>query len=117
MQFTKPRFVRRDIELGGVWLRKGDRIMAMLAAANMDPEANPHPETLDLARRPNRHLSFGTGIHFCLGHQLALIEGKCALEALFKRWPGLELAVPPDAIRWRQRPGLRTIERLPVAIP
>jgi cytochrome P450 len=116
VQFTKPRFVRRDIELGGIWLKKGDRIMAMLAAADCDPEANQHPERLDLARRPNRHLSFGTGIHFCLGHQLARIEGKCALEALFKRWPRLELAVPPDSIRWRQRPGLRAIERLPVAI-
>jgi cytochrome P450 PksS len=114
VQFTKPRFVRRHIELGGVSLKKGDRIMAMLAAANMDPETNPHPEKLDLARKPNRHLSFGTGIHFCLGHQLARIEGKCALEALFKRWPRLELAVPPDSIRWRQRPGLRAIERLPV---
>ena len=114
VQFTKPRFVGRDIELGGVRLRKGDRIMAMLAAANFDPDANPHPERLDLARRPNRHLAFGTGIHFCLGHQLARIEARCALEALFKRWPGLELAVPPDTIRWRPRPGLRALERLPV---
>src|SRR5262245_52218696 len=63
VQFTKPRFVRRDIEFGGVRLKKGDRIMAMLAAANMDPEANPHPEKMDLARRPNRHMSFGTGTH------------------------------------------------------
>ena len=117
VQLTKPRFVRRDIEVGGIRLKKGDRIMAMLAAANMDPEANPHPEKLDLARRPNRHLSFGAGIHFCLGHQLARIEGKCALEALFKRWPQLGLAVPPDSIRWRQRPGLRAIEKLPVAVP
>src|SRR5215468_802802 len=116
VQFTKPRFVRKDIELGGVRLKKGDKIMAMLAAANMDPDANAHPEKLDLERKPNRHLSFGTGIHFCLGHQLARIEGKCALEALFKRWPQLELAVPPDSIRWRQRPGLRAIEKLPVAI-
>jgi cytochrome P450 len=114
VQFTKPRFVRRDVELGGVRLKAGDRIMAMLAAANMDPEANPHPEQLDLVRRPNRHLSFGTGIHFCLGHQLARIEGKCALEALFKRWPHLELAVSTDTIRWRQRPGLRAIETLSV---
>src|SRR5215207_4601612 len=91
--------------------------MAMLAAANMDPEANPHSETLDLARKPNRHLSFGTGIHFCLGHQLARIEGRCALEALFKRWPQLELAVPRESIRWRQRPGLRAIQVLPVAAP
>lgn len=114
VQFTKPRFVSRDTELGGVRLTKGDRIMAMLAAANMDPDANPQPEKLDLTRRPNKHLSFGTGIHFCLGHQLARIEGKCALEALFKRWPRLELAVPSEAIRWRQRPGLRAIELLPV---
>ena len=116
VQFTKPRFVRQDIELGGVRLKMGDKIMAMLAAANMDPNANPHPEKLDLERRPNRHLSFGTGIHFCLGHQLARIEGKCALEALFKRWPELELAVPADSIRWRQRPGLRAMEKLPVRV-
>jgi cytochrome P450 PksS len=115
VQFSKPRFVRKNIELGGVRLKTGDKIMVMLAAANMDPEANPHPESLDLERRPNRHLSFGTGIHFCLGHQLARIEAKCALEALFKRWPQLELAVAPETIRWRQRPGLRAIERLPVA--
>jgi len=82
----------------------------------MDPEANTKPETLNLARRPNRHLSFGTGIHFCLGHQLARIEAKCALEALFKRWPRLEIAVPPNSIRWRARPGLRAIELLPVAM-
>src|SRR6201991_633714 len=56
VQFTKPRYVRKDIELGGVRLRKGDRIMPMLAAANHDPQANAQPEKLDLARRPNRHL-------------------------------------------------------------
>jgi cytochrome P450 len=114
VQFTKPRFVQKNIELDGVRLRKGDRIMAMLAAANMDPAANPHPEKLDLARKPNRHMSFGTGIHFCLGHQLARIETKCALEALFKRWPRIELAVAPEAVHWRVRPGLRAIEKLPV---
>jgi cytochrome P450 len=70
VQFTKPRYVRKDIELGGVRLRRGDKVMVMLAAANMDPAANPHPERLDLQRKPNRHVAFGTGIHFCLGHQL-----------------------------------------------
>jgi cytochrome P450 PksS len=115
VQFTKPRFVKRDIEIDGVHLKEGDKIMVMLGAANMDPNAHDHSEKLDLQRKPNRHLSFGTGIHFCLGHQLARIEGKCALEALFKRWPQLELAVPADSIRWRQRPGLRAIEKLPVA--
>ncbi len=114
VQFTKPRYVRRDIELDGVRLRRGDKVMAMLAAANMDPLANADPERLDLQRRPNRHIAFGTGIHFCLGHQLARIEAKCALKSLFQRWPGLRLAVDESAIRWRRRPGLNALERLPV---
>jgi cytochrome P450 PksS len=78
----------------------------------MDPKANEYPEKLDLRRHPNRHLAFGAGIHFCLGYQVARIEGKCALEALFRRWPKLELAIPPTDIRWRNRPGLRAIEEL-----
>jgi cytochrome P450 PksS len=114
VQFTKPRFVRRDVELDGVTVKRGERIMAMLAAANMDPAANPHPERLDLERRPNRHIAFGTGIHFCLGHQLARIEGRCALKALFKRWPRLALAIPESQITWRKRAGLNAIDRLPV---
>jgi len=115
VQFTKPRYVRRDIELGGVRLAKGDKIMVMLAAANMDPWANPDPERLDLQRKPNRHIAFGTGIHFCLGHQLARIEGRCALKSLFRRWPALTLAVDQSEITWRKRPGLKAIDHLPVA--
>ena len=115
VQFTKPRYVRKDIELGGVRLRKGEKIMAMLAAANMDPAANPHRERLDLQRKPNRHIAFGTGIHFCLGHQLARIEGRCALKSLFRRWPELTLAVDQSEVTWRKRPGLKAIDRLPVA--
>ena len=88
--------------------------MAMLAAANLDPAADKRPERLDLERRPNRHIAFGTGIHFCLGHQLARIEGRCALEVLFKRWPNLALAVERSQTRWRRQPGLRAIEKLPV---
>ena len=114
VQFSKPRFVRKDVDLDGVRIRRGDKIMAMLAAANMDPDANEHPERLDLQRRSNRHLSFGTGIHFCLGYQLARMEGKCALQALFTRWPKLELAVADTAIRWQERPGLRALASLPV---
>ena len=59
-------------------------------------------------------MAFGTGIHFCLGHQLARIEGKCALKALFARWPKLALAVDPSEIEWRKRPGFKAIDRLPV---
>jgi cytochrome P450 len=114
VQFTKPRFVRKDVELGGALLKKGEKIMPMLVAANFDPQANAHPEKLDLGRKPNRHVAFGTGIHFCLGHQLARIEAKSALRALFERWPKLELATEDSHIRWRTRPGMRAIEQLPV---
>ncbi len=116
VQFTKPRYVRKDIELGGVKLRRGEKVMVMLAAANMDPAANPHPERLDLQRKPNRHIAFGTGIHFCLGHQLARIEGRCALKSLFQRWPSLRLAVDDSEITWRKRPGMKAIDRLPVIV-
>jgi cytochrome P450 len=114
VQFSKPRFVRKDVELGGVRLKKGEKIMSMLAAGNFDPQANDHPEKLDLGRRPNRHIAFGAGIHFCLGHQLARMEGKCALQAVLERWPKLELATEDSRIRWRTRAGFRAIERLPV---
>ena len=114
VQFSKPRFIRQDVELGGVRLKRGDQIVAMLVAANLDPAANMLPEKLDLERRPNRHIAFGTGIHFCLGHQLARQEGKCALEALYTRWPKLRLAVEPGQIRWRSRRGIRAIISLPV---
>jgi len=114
VQFSKPRYVRRDIELAGVQLKKGDRVMVMLAAANMDPAVHDQPERLDLGRKPNRHMSFGTGIHFCLGYQLARIEATCALQALFTRWPRLGLAVDESEIHWRKRPGIRMIAKLPV---
>jgi len=114
VQFSKPRYVRKGVTLDGVELKKGDKIMVMIAAANMDAKANESPEKLDLDRHPNRHVAFGTGIHFCLGFQLARLEGKCALKALFTRWPKLALAVPADEIRWLPRPGLKAIEKLPV---
>ena len=115
VQFSKPRYVREDLVLDGVSLKKGERVMAMIVAANLDPAANDHSGKLDLARRPNRHLAFGTGIHFCLGHQLARIEAGCALQALFTRWPRLQLAVKPGEVRWRRRPGLRSLDKLPVS--
>jgi cytochrome P450 PksS len=114
VQFSKPRYVHHDVTIDGVSLKKGEKVMAMIGAANMDPAANACPHKLDLARKPNRHIAFGTGIHFCLGHQLARIEGKQALRALFDRWPDLELAVDASEVRWRQRPGLRALVALPV---
>ena len=87
----------------------------MIAAANMDPAANDRSRDSSISSGGRTGTSsFGTGIHFCLGHQLARIEAMCALQALFMRWPRLRLAVEPSRVHWRRRPGLRAIEKLPV---
>jgi cytochrome P450 len=114
VQFSKPRVVRHAIMVEGVKLAKGDKVMAMLAAANHDPAVIEHPNQLRLERHPNRHIAFGAGRHFCLGHQLARLEAQVAIRELFDRWPGLALAIPADSVEWRSRPGLRAIARLPV---
>ncbi len=114
VQFSKPRNVRRDCMVEGVALKKGDVVMAMIVAANGDPSVIDAPHRLDLSRKPNRHVSFGAGPHFCLGHQLARMEIACALKALFGEYPDLKLAVPQQDIIWISRIGLRVIEKLPV---
>src|SRR5258708_1020810 len=92
----------------------GDGCVGMWAGANRDGQGTPHPQRLDLQRKPNRHIAFGTGIHFCLGHQLARIEGRCALKSLLQRWPTLTVGVDEQEIRFRKRPGIRAIDHLPV---
>jgi len=114
VQFTKPRNVRRDVVIEGVQLKKGDVVMAMIAAANSDPTVINCPHRFDMERRPNRHVAFGAGPHFCLGHQLARLEIACALKALLQAYPDLRLAVSENEIRWKSRVGLRVIEKLPV---
>ncbi len=113
VQFTKPRNVRVDCEIEGVSLSRGDVVMPMLIAANYDPAVFDNPDKLDIQRKPNRHMEFGTGIHFCLGHQLARLEMRAALKALFGRYPNLVLA--DQQVRWHERFGLRALERLQVA--
>ena len=114
VQFSEPRYVREDVDLDGVKLKRGDRIMAMIVAANLDPERMRVPNASIWSGGRTGTSSFGTGLHFCLGHQLARIEAICALQALFTRWPKLKLAVEPSQVRWRRRPGIRMIAELPV---
>ena len=114
VQFTKPRNVRQDIVVEGVQLKKGDIVMPMIVAANGDPDVIECPHALNVDRKPNKHLSFGTGPHFCLGHQLARIEIACAVKAIFEHYPNLQLAVPIENIKWRSRVGMRIIDTLPV---
>ncbi|MEM9333197.1 MAG: cytochrome P450 [Pseudomonadota bacterium] len=114
VQTTKPRFVSKDCEVAGVKLAKGDVVMPLLVASNFDPEVFENPERFDITRRPNRHVSFGTGIHFCLGHQLARLELRSALKTLFTAYPSLKLGVPELDLSWNERFGIRSLKQLPV---
>lgn len=114
VQSTKPRYVARDAEFFGQPLHRGELIMALVAAANTDPAAFEAPERLELDRFPNPHLVFSSGVHFCLGQQLARVEAQSALTRLYARFPDLQLASGP--IEWIGRLGIRGPKTLPVRL-
>ena len=116
VQMTKPRFARADMEWQGRRFRRGDMFAAFLTAANADPAKFEEPQRFDIGRHPNPHLSFGTGVHFCLGFQLARAETRIALERLFARFPDIRPAVPTQDIAWRKRVGIRALAHLPVRL-
>ena len=82
----------QDVELAGKTIRKGDRIRWIMAAANRDPSVFEDPDRFDIVRQPNPHLSFGSGIHYCLGVALARMEGQEVFRALAERFTRFELA-------------------------
>lgn len=115
VQSTKPRYASRDCEFFGQPLQRGDIIMGLLAGANYDPAVFDEPDQLKLDRFPNPHLVFSSGIHFCLGMQLARVEAQSALLRLYARYPDLSLA-EPDNLQWIKRFGLRGLLSLPVRL-
>jgi len=115
VQSTKPRYASRDCEFFGQPLKRGDIVMGLLAGANYDPAMFDEPDRLKLDRFPNPHLVFSSGIHFCLGMQLARVEAQSALARLYARYPDLAL-VSPDDIQWIRRLGLRGVTELPVRL-
>jgi hypothetical protein len=106
------RLAPTDVELGGKRIRKGQAVMAVMAAANRDPERFPDPDRFDITRKDNRHLAFGYAAHFCFGAALARVEGQEAFEAIVRRLPGLQLE--PGPLVWRNNLGLRGLNALPV---
>ncbi len=107
------RRAREDVELRGRRIRAGDLVMAFNGAANRDPERFPDPDRLDLARGDSGHLSFGHGIHFCVGAALTRIEAPIALNALLRRFPRPRLA-RDEQIRWRPNITFRGLKALPL---
>jgi cytochrome P450 len=115
VQSTKARYASRDADFFGQSLKRGEIIMALVGAANADPAQFDHPEELRLDRLPNPHLVFSSGIHFCLGMQLARVETQSALTRLYARFPALTIP-PPDELAWIERIGLRGVKSLPVQL-
>jgi cytochrome P450 len=107
------RLPLEDLDWRGERLGRGQQVMLVLGAANRDPEQFPDPDRLDITRKDVRHLSFGHGIHFCLGAPLARLEAPIALNALLQRFPGLRLS-PTAKPRWGTNFILHGLESLPV---
>jgi cytochrome P450 PksS len=116
VQMTKPRFVTRDLVWQGRQFRRGDMFAGLVAAANCDPARFEHPHHFDITRHPNPHLSFGTGVHFCLGFQLARAEAAIAFERILARFPDMHLATQERNIEWHKRLGIRALTQLPVRL-
>jgi cytochrome P450 PksS len=103
-----------DVEIADVTLPKGSKVLGMIISANRDESVFEQPDDLDLGRDPNRHLSFAFGKHFCLGNQLARMEGQLAVGELVRRFPEMRLAVPRDQLRYKPSQPLRGFRNLPV---
>ena len=106
------RLAPDDVVLGGKTIRKRQAVIAVMGAANRDPERFPDPDTLDLGRQDNRHVAFAWASHFCFGAPLARIEGQTAFATMLQRMPNLRLE--SDTITWRENLGLRGLTSLPV---
>ena len=109
------RWAASDVELHGQTIRRGELVIAILNSAGRDAERFPEPDRLDVCRGDTKHLAFGRGSHYCLGAPLARLEAEIALETLFRRLPGLRLAMEPGELEWRPTPGFRRVAALPVA--
>jgi cytochrome P450 len=112
-QYT-ARLAPCDVELGGKRIAKRQGVVAVLAAANRDPDRFSNPDEFDVGRRDNRHLSFGWAAHFCFGATLARVEGQVVLEEMFDRFSSWSLDA--KALVWRDNLGLRGLTSLPITV-
>ena len=122
LRFTTPvpcgaaRTLLDDVELEGTTIPQGSKVLGMIISANRDEAVFERPDDLDLGRDPNRHLTFAFGKHFCLGNQLARLEGQIAIGELVRRFPDMRLAVPRDSLRYKPVQALRGFRSLPVTL-
>jgi cytochrome P450 PksS len=115
VETTTSRFALEDVEMHGKLIRKGDLVAAAILSADRDEEKFADPDTFDIGRKPNRHIAFGFGIHFCLGAPLARLEAQVAFEALLRRMPALRLTVPAEELPRNPILLFHAVRSLPVA--
>jgi len=108
------RYATEDIELGGETIGKGSTVVVSMLAANHDPQRFDNPDTLDIRRTARGHLSFGHGVHQCLGQQLARIEMRAGFEGLLRRFPTLKLAIPAGEVKLKTDMNIYGVHELPV---
>jgi cytochrome P450 PksS len=122
LRFTTPvpcgaaRITLDEVEVADVRIPKGSSVLGMIISANRDEAVFENPDVLDLGREPNKHLTFAFGKHFCLGNQLARIEGRIAIRELVRRFPNMKLAVPRDQLRYKSSQSLRGLRSLPLQL-
>ena len=107
------RTTTRPVEIGGITVGEGEKVLMFLGAANRDPRQWERPDDYDITRRAAGHVGFGSGIHQCVGQLLARLEGECVLSALARKVPSIEITGP---IRRRYNNTLRALASLPVTI-
>ena len=115
VEMATERYARENITIAETTIPHGELVMAVIGSANRDANYFDNPDALDITRQNNKHLSFGHGVHYCLGASLARLEGQIAISTLVQRIPNLRLSIAPDQVRWRGTFVLRGLEALPVS--
>ena len=108
------RFALEDMSFYGKDIQRGDLVIVSLLSASHDQERFTEPNRFDISLKPNRHLAFGYGIHFCLGAPLARLEATIAFEVLLRRLPKLQLAAPRESLEFRNSLLIHAVTHLPV---
>jgi hypothetical protein len=112
---VSSRVTLEELDLAGRMVPKGVVVLCVLGSANRDPEVYDEPDRFDIARRDSRVVSFGGGIHHCLGAQLARLEGEIAIGSIIRRFPGLKLDEREQPV-WRTSITMRALARLPTSL-
>lgn len=108
------RVTTQDVRLGGVTIPAGEPVIPLLGTGNRDPSVFTDPDRFDISRDASGHLTFGAGVHHCLGAQLARVELQEAIRGLTGRLPGLRLAVPASELRFKPGMAIHSLRELPV---